>query len=118
METKKFDLELRCKNFAIAVRSKARNIKMKIDIFDDVKQVIRSSGSIGANYIEANQSLSKADFVNRIKIARKEARETSYWLELIANSTGEDLFTLIEEAKQLEKILGAIRSKFEKGRKF
>lgn len=46
---------------------------------DDVKQLLRASGSIGANYIEENEHLSKKDFVNRTKICRKEAKETMYW---------------------------------------
>ncbi len=47
------------------------------------KQVVRSAGSIGANYIEANESLSKKGFAMRAKISRKEAKETCYWLKLI-----------------------------------
>lgn len=45
---------------------------------EDGKQVIRSSGSVGANYIEANEALSKKDFCFRIKISRKEAKESKY----------------------------------------
>jgi len=65
------------------------------------KQVIRSAGSIGANYIEANESLSRKDFVMRIKICRKESKESSYWLKLaeVRNSGGEkQRGVLIEEA--------------------
>jgi four helix bundle protein len=47
------------------------------------KQLIRAATSVGANYIEANESLSKKDFLTRIKICRKEAKETGYWLKLL-----------------------------------
>ena len=78
------------------------------------KQVIRSSGSIGANYIEANESLSKKDFVMRIKICRKESKESIYWLKLseTKNSDGEmKRRSLIEEATQLTKIFSSIVEK-------
>lgn len=65
------------------------------------KQVIRSSGSVGANYIEANESLGKKDFLFRIKICRKEAKETRYWLRLIT----------VQEATELMKIFGSIITK-------
>jgi four helix bundle protein len=76
-----------------------------------VSQVIRSSGSVGANYIEANESLSRKDFFNRIKICRKEAKESRYWLKLIssANSNVENkMNSLIQESTELMNIFGAI----------
>ena len=48
-----------------------------------MRQLIRASSSIGANYIEANESLSEKNFIMRIKICRKEAKESRYWLRLI-----------------------------------
>jgi four helix bundle protein len=79
------------------------------------KQLIRSAGSIGANYIEANEALGKKDFVMRVRIARKEAKETRYWLELVECS---DVLvakqkTLIQEATELLKIMSAIILKSE-----
>jgi four helix bundle protein len=50
---------------------------------EDIRQLVKASGSVGANYIEANESLSKKDFVLRIKISRKEAKESRYWLRLL-----------------------------------
>ena len=81
--------------------------------FKLVDQVIRSAGSIGANYREANDSLGKQDFILRLRIARKEAKETSFWLELIkeANHSLEDIDSLINECIQLRNILSAIISK-------
>lgn len=83
---------------------------------EDVRQLIKASGSVGANYIEANESLSKRDFVLRIKISRKEAKESRYWLRL---DTGEKADVekvrgnLIREATELMNIFGAIVRKSE-----
>jgi len=76
-----------------------------------VKQLIRSSASVGANYIEANESLSKKDFLMRMKISRKEAKESTYWLKLITVSTDYLLTTkseLASESVELTKIFTAI----------
>lgn len=69
---KYFDLEERTFQFAKAVRMFVKKIPRTVANIEDSKQVVRSSGSIGANYIEANEALSKADFAYRIKICRKE----------------------------------------------
>jgi four helix bundle protein len=77
-----------------------------------INQVIRSGTSIGANYREANDRLGKKDFVNRLRIARKEAKETSYWLELIKTSNNsKEIEWLIQETIELRNILSAIISK-------
>src|SRR5919198_3047655 len=87
VQTKQYDLEDRTFVFARAVRAFAKQIPKTLANIEDTKQVVRASGSVGANYIEANESLSKKDFVMRIKICRKEAKESRYWLRLIeANS--------------------------------
>ena len=79
-----------------------------------MKQIIRSSGSVGANYIEANEALSKKDFAMRVKICRKEAKESRYWLRLM-ELQGEDAEkkkgALINEATELMKIFGSIVEK-------
>ncbi len=71
--------------------------------------------SIGANYIEANESLSKKDFVLRIKICRKEAKESRYWLRLLeaTEKTAVDRDALVQEAQELMNIFGAIVRKSE-----
>ncbi len=66
--------------FAIRVRRFIARLPKVTANFEDGKQVIRSSGSIGANYIEANEKLGLKDLSYRMKIARKEAKETVYWL--------------------------------------
>ena len=84
---------------------------------EDNKQLIKASGSIGANYIEANEALSKKDFVMRIKICWKEAKESRYWLRLV---DAQDNTQMENERKELEKeatelmnIFGAILRKSE-----
>jgi len=76
--TKQYDLEDRTLKFAKQVRDFAGRTQKDIGNFEDLKQLIRSSGSVGANYIEANEALSKKDFIMRIKICRKEAKESRY----------------------------------------
>ena len=90
-------------------------MKKTIANIEDAKQVARSSGSVGANYIEANESLSKKDFVYRVKICRKEAKESTYWLRLI-NETNDltnkqTVEELIQESIELRKIFSAILEK-------
>ncbi|MEK6552652.1 MAG: four helix bundle protein [Bacteroidota bacterium] len=76
------------------------------------KQVIRSSSSVGANYREANESLGKKDFNMRIKISRKESKESAYFLRLIVETNEEGFrqegLELFDEAEQLKKIFSAI----------
>ena len=117
LQAKPYDLERRTFDFAKNVRVFGKRIPKTLANIEDTKQVIRSSGSIGANYIEANESLSKKDFVMRIKICRKEAKESRYWLRLIdagADETLEKLrLALVQEAAELTSIFGAILRKSE-----
>ena len=80
-----------------------------------IKQLIRSSGSVGANYIEANESLSKKDFKMRVEICRKEAKESAYWLRLIIEMNDGKFEkkgkNLQDEAIELKKIFSAIIEK-------
>ena len=114
--TKKvYDLEDRTLIFAKNVRLFIKTLSKSIANNEDSKQVIRSSGSVGANYREANEALSKKDFKMRIKISRKEAKESGYWLRLI-NETNDlensnTALELIQEATELKKILSAILEK-------
>ena len=90
MEPKKYDLEELTLQFAIDCRMFLKKLPKTISNQEDGKQLVRSSGSVGANYIEANESLSKKDFNYRIKISRKEAKESAYWLKIIkATNTNE-----------------------------
>jgi len=78
-----------------------------------MKQLVRSSGSVAANYIEANEALSKKDFAMRIKICRKEAKESGLWLRLLTpeDENNPEINTLIQESTELTKIFGSIVEK-------
>lgn len=110
--SKQYDLEERTFEFARQVRLFVKRLPRTVTNLEDVRQLVRSSGSVGANYIEANEALSKKDFVMRIKISRKEAKESRYWLRLL--DTGSDVTCdserdrLLNEATELMKIFGAI----------
>src|SRR5262249_45443583 len=80
---KTHDLEDRTFEFAKGVRRFVKTLPRTLGNLEDCKQLIRSSGSVGANYIEANEALSRKDFVMRIKICRKEAKESRYWSRLV-----------------------------------
>lgn len=114
------DLGKRTFNFAVNVRRFIKTIRNESFLLDDIKQLIRSSGSVGANYIEANESLSRRDFVYRIKICLKEAKESSFWLRLIMKSSNiensETLKALILESGELVRIFSAIIISSQKGK--
>lgn len=69
-----YDLEERTFQSAKRVRISIKQLSKSVAIIEDSKQLIRASGSAGANYIEANEALSKKDFVFRLRICRKEAK--------------------------------------------
>ena len=110
---KQYDLEERTFIFARDVALWCISLSKDLVNIQYIKQVVRSSGSVGANYIEANESLSKKDFLMRIKICRKEAKESQYWLQLfdIAIELEPERKGLIQEALELRKIFGAIVEK-------
>ena len=110
---KQYDLEDRTLRFAKRVIGYVDSLAKTMAHQEITHQLIRSVGSVGANYIEANESLSKKDFVMRIKISRKEAKETRYWLELSEprNELQEEKCALLKESTELMKILGAILEK-------
>lgn len=81
--SKQYDLEERTFAFAARVRAYVRKLPRTVSNLEDVKQLVRASGSVGANYIEANESLGRKDFSLHIRIARKEAKESAYWLRLV-----------------------------------
>ncbi len=113
-KSKPYDLEERTLRFAKEVINFVNVLPKSIVNVEIMKQIIRSSGSVGANYIEANEALSKKDFAMRVKICRKEAKESGYWLKLI-EVKGEDTESrrqsLIGEATELMKIFGSIVEK-------
>jgi len=111
--SKQYDLEERTFNFAKRCRDYVKNLPRTISNIEYGKQLIRASGSIGANYIEANESLSKKDFIMRIKISRKEAKESRLWLRLAEpiEKDKKEQEKLIQESIELMKIFGSIMRK-------
>lgn len=116
-KSKHYDLEERTLEFARRNRVFVKKIHKTVGNIEDGKQLIRASGSVGANYIEANESFSKKDFILRIKICRKEAKESRYWLMLIDTTGDSELekeqLESIQEATELMNIFGAIIRKSE-----
>lgn len=111
---KQYNLEERTFIFAQNVRSFIQKIPRNSINQSDIDQLLRSSGSVGANYIEANESLSKKDFFMRTKISRKESKESEFWLKLLTvvpSDIEPTRLSLIQEAVELRKIFGAILTK-------
>ena len=112
--SKRYDLEERTLRFAKEVIEFVTTLPKTVANIEMMKQLIRSSGSVGSNYIEANEALSKKDFAVRIKICRKEAKESRYWLRLIEvreEDAEKRRQSLINEATELMKIFGSIVEK-------
>ena len=99
--------------FAKNCRTFTKNLLKNISNIEYVKQLIRASGSQVANYIEANEAISKKDFIFRIKICRKEAKESRLWLRLCEPNPDDKEVQrkLIKESIELTKIFGAILEK-------
>ncbi len=109
--SRRYDLEERTLRFAQNTIKLCQLLPQHVVNRELVSQLVRASGSVGANYREANEALSKKDFGHRIKIARKEAKEAYYWLQLLegANpSTSDETTRLLQEALELRKILSTI----------
>lgn len=117
INSKHYDLEERTFRFAKDTRAFVKILPKIIANIEDGKQLIRSSGSVGANYIEANEAFSKKDFIIRVKTCRKEAKESRYWLYLVDCNGDEKLEKkrqeLIQEATELMNIFGSIIRKSE-----
>lgn len=112
---KVYDLEERTALFAEAVRRFVKRLPRTVSNFEDTKQLVRSSGSVGANYIEANEALSPKDRLLRMKIARKEAKESRYWLRLVdvGPEAEAERQALRQEAFELMNIIAAIIRKLD-----
>jgi len=111
----KYDLEERTTKFGRNVVSLTKSFKR--DPINDrlIGQVVGAAGSVGANYREANDALGKKDFVQRMKIARREVKESQHWLELLIENNEmhkDQLTVLMKEAGELRSILSSIISKF------
>lgn len=112
VNSKQFDLEERTFIYARDCRSLVKKLPKTICNLQDGPQLVRASGSVAANYIEANEALSKKDFVMRIKICKKESKESRLWLRLIDTQDRKEIeqerLRLLKEGLELQKIFGSI----------
>ena len=118
IKNRKFDIYERAFEFAVRVANFLGVLPKNQAILEYSKQLIRSSGSIGANIEEADGALTKRDFINKLGIARREARESKHWLRLIEKITPflspdkrKGLNWQINEAEELMLILSSIINK-------
>lgn len=115
------ELEERCHEFGKRVRRFCRKLKMDVCNIEDVRQLTKASESIGANYIEANENVGPGDLRFRVKISRKEAKESMHFLGLIEvfdfKEAEIERAALIDEASQLRKIFSAMLNKLKDGDK-
>jgi len=112
-----WDLEERATAFALAVRVFVRRLPVSTGNNEDSKQLIRSSGSVPANYIEANEALGNKDRLMKLRISRKESKESQLWLRLLFLGHDADLEKererLRQEAHELKLIFTSIIKKLE-----
>jgi four helix bundle protein len=116
-KSKQYDLEDKTFKFAQEVRKFVKKLPKTLANIEDSRQLVDASGSVGATYIEANEALGKKDFLMRIRISRKEAKESAYWLRLVDTNNDTSLenerISLTREAIELMNIFGAILRKSE-----
>jgi four helix bundle protein len=110
---KPYNLEERTLLFAKDVIKFVDKIPKCLPNIEISKQLVRSAGSTGANYIEANEALSKRDFLMRVKISRKEAKESCYWIKLLTvpDSLKVEQAALLQEGTEVMKIFSSIVEK-------
>src|SRR5438270_3348920 len=111
VERPRYDLEERTAKFGESIIAFAKSLPKDAVTLPLINQLVRSGTSIGANYCEADDSVSKKEFRNKIGTCKKEARETKYWLRMIAASaegSKSQARTLWHEAKELHLIFAAI----------
>ena len=114
-KSKQYDLEDRTFAFSKRIVAYVKKLPKTMINIEIGRQLIRSGTSVGANYIEANESLGKKDFAMRIKISRKEAKESRYWLKLSEpkKEQEKECKALILESTELMNIFGAILRKVQ-----
>jgi len=116
-----YDLENRCFEFAKAVALYCYKLPRNAINVEYIRQVVRASSSVGANYIETNEGLSRKDKLMHAKISRKEAKESGFFLRLIRETNqpqySDEGKELIKEADELRRIFSSIVSKIELGGK-
>ena len=119
-QKRKYDLEERTEKFSLRVRNFCLRLKRDIINAEYIRQLVRAAGSVAGNYIEANENPGDADLRFRVRVCRKESKESRLWLRHILTYNDpvleKERLELIEEATELEKIFAAIlRKLMEKG---
>ena len=110
MPSQKIDIDVRTYEFALQVLSIVDVIPNSHSGTVIARQLARSGTSIGANVEESRASESRLDFIHKLNIALKEARETHYWLRIIRDKKliePDRLASLVQESEEIKKILGA-----------
>ena len=111
---KRYDLEGRTYDFALRTRELLKSLSWSPISWSDVQQLLRSSGSVAANFVEAAEALSNEDFLYRVRLCKKESKESGLWLRLLRDSNNlprevlEDLQRLESETGELVLIFAAI----------
>ena len=111
MSAKEYDLEDRTLKFAKECIDLCKLFIRDVINIEFIGQLVRASGSVGANYREANDTITRKDFYHRIGICRREAKESKYWLELLLHANlkfSAKIEVLMDEALQLTKIFASI----------
>jgi four helix bundle protein len=114
-QKKIYDLLERTEKFSLRVRDFCLILKKDTINIEYIRQLVRAAGSVAGNYIEANENLGDGDLKFRIKVCRKESKESQLWLKhvLTNNDAGieRERIELIQEAFELEQIFGSILKK-------
>ena len=114
---KRFDIYARVFRFGIEVAALINKLPKDLVLLEYSKQLVRSSGSVGANLEEADGALSRKDFINKVGISRREAQESHHWLRLVSSRVSEkelykqEIELLIRESKEIALILSSIINK-------
>ena len=109
-----FDLEERTAKFGEAIIAFCKHVPGTAVTLPLISQLVRSGTSVGANYVEADDAHSKKDFLHKIGICKREARETKHWLRMIGMAEPiqkDEARKLWQEAKELHLIFAAIMRK-------
>jgi len=115
-KVERFNLEERSTKFAKAVIRLCKRLPRNPINDRLVSQAVGAAGSVGANYREANDALGKKDFLQRMKITRRETKESHHWLDCLLEANEDkaaEILPLISEAVELKKIFSSIINKSE-----
>ena len=113
-KNRKYDLEERTARFGEAVIAFAKKVPQNVVTLPLINQLVCAGTSIGANYCEADDAVSRKEFRVKIGTCKKESRETKFWLRMIVAAEEKmkvEARILWQEAKELHLIFAAIYRK-------